>query len=192
MSLPNCKIPRLSLLLPLLAVLIAACLHLPWPGRVAPYPYQISYAGPVRATHPSPEKVTPGTGLPPASTLDRLAQIPASAVKMTASTDANPPQLLSPEYEQPVPVPGAVNTAGAEDSPFITPDGNTLYFFFTPDIRIPAEKQLLDGVTGIYVSQKAGGAWGPPERILLQGEMAEVNHSKSLPPHQPLDRRRRK
>jgi Tol biopolymer transport system component len=76
--------------------------------------------------------------------------------------------LLSADYESPVPVPGAVNTAGAEDSPFITPDGNTLYFFFTPDGKIPAEKQLLDGVTGIYVSQKVDGQWNIPERILLQ------------------------
>jgi hypothetical protein len=89
-------------------------------------------------------------------------------VKITSATDTAPPQALSPDYEKPVPIPGAVNTAGAEDSPFITPDGNTLYFFFTPDVNIPAEKQLLDGVTGIYVSRKVGGEWGPPERILLQ------------------------
>ena len=47
---------------------------------------------------------------------------------------------------------GPVNTAGAEDSPFVTPDGQTLYFFFTPDVRVPAEQQLLDGVTGIWVT----------------------------------------
>jgi hypothetical protein len=51
-------------------------------------------------------------------------------------------------------VPGRVNTAGAEDSPFITPDGNTLIFFFPSDPNIPAEDQLGDGVTGIYISYK--------------------------------------
>jgi hypothetical protein len=33
-----------------------------------------------------------------------------------------------------------VNTAGGEDSPFVTPDGNTLYYVFTPDVNIPAER----------------------------------------------------
>ena len=106
------------------------------------------------------------TSVPP--TVDRESRIPAEAVKVTSETDAAPPQVLSVEYEKPVPVPGAVNTAGAEDSPFITPDGNTLYFFFTPDVKIPAKGQILDDVTGIYVSQKVDGLWSAPERILLQ------------------------
>jgi hypothetical protein len=76
--------------------------------------------------------------------------------------------LHSPDFEKPVPVPGGVNTPGAEDSPFITPDGNTLYFFFTPDLSIPAEKQVADGVTGIYRAQKVGPDWDKAERVLLQ------------------------
>jgi len=76
--------------------------------------------------------------------------------------------LYSDAYEAPVPVPGGVNTAGAEDSPFITPDGNTLYFFFTPDASIPVEGQIQDGVTGIYVSSKINGEWNKPERVMLQ------------------------
>jgi len=40
-----------------------------------------------------------------------------------------------------------VNTSGGEDSPFLLPDSQTLYFFFTPDVSIPTEKQLFDGVT---------------------------------------------
>jgi hypothetical protein len=48
------------------------------------------------------------------------------------------------------------------------PDGNTLYFFFTPDVSIPAEKQLTDGVTGIYMSKKINGAWSNAERVVLQ------------------------
>jgi hypothetical protein len=87
----------------------------------------------------------------------RLASIPATAIKQTPAIDRLPPQLHSDEFQLPVPMGDAINTAGAEDSPFITTDGNSLYFFFTPDGTIPAEKQLTDGVTGIYVSQKIGG-----------------------------------
>lgn len=65
-------------------------------------------------------------------------------------------------------MPYPVNTAGAEDSAFIMPDGNTLYFFFTPDVKVPVEKQVIDGVTGIYTAQKVNGEWSKPERVLLQ------------------------
>jgi len=118
---------------------------------------------------PSPSSV-PATPTPTVAVvhLDREDRIPANAVKMSPETDANPPQVLSGDYEQPVPLPGRVNTAGAEDSSFITPDGNTLYFFFTPDVSIPVEKQILDGVTGIYVSKKVDGEWSEAERIMLQ------------------------
>jgi hypothetical protein len=71
------------------------------------------------------------------------------------------------EYEQPVPVPAPISSAGAEDSPFVLPDGKTLYFFFTPDVRIPVEKQLLGDVSGVWVSHWSGGAWGEPERVWL-------------------------
>jgi hypothetical protein len=118
------------------------------------------------AQKPSPQTAAIDTATP--LIVERETRIPSGAVKITTATDAHPPQVLSAEYKKPEPVPGAVNTAGAEDSPFITPDGNTLYFFFTPDVKIPAEKQLLDGVTGIYVSKKVAGQWGRPERIVLQ------------------------
>lgn len=98
----------------------------------------------------------------------RESKIPPAAVKMTPALDEHPPQLHSSEWEAPVPVLASVNTAGGEDSPFVLPDGNTLYFFFTPDVSIPAEKQLLDGVTGIYVSKKQYGVWSNPERVVLQ------------------------
>lgn len=98
----------------------------------------------------------------------RLESIPLTAVKQSPSSDRLPPQLHSSEFQQPMPMDSAVNTAGAEDSAFITPDGNSLYFFFTPDGTIPAEKQLTDGVTGIYLSRKVGGQWQPAERVLLQ------------------------
>ena len=93
---------------------------------------------------------------------------------MTPELDKLPPILHSDEYYKPVPLGSAVNTAGAEDSPFITPDGQTLYFFFTPDPDVPAEEQLFDGATGIYVSRKEAGQWTGAERIILQypGELA--------------------
>ncbi len=87
----------------------------------------------------------------------RLESIPTTAVKQSPSSDRLPPQLHSNEFQPPVPVDSAVNTAGAEDSAFVTSDGNSLYFFFTPDGNIPAEKQLTDGMTGIYLARKVGG-----------------------------------
>jgi hypothetical protein len=57
---------------------------------------------------------------------------------------------------------------GAEDSPFVLPDGNTLYFFFTPDVRVPAEGQLFDEVTGVWVTHKEGALWSKPQRVWLQ------------------------
>jgi hypothetical protein len=101
-------------------------------------------------------------------TLDRESKIPFNAVKMTQQADVNPPLILSEEWNQPVPLPYPINTAGAEDSAFILSDGNTLYFFFTPDVKVPVEKQILDGVTGIYVSARNNTIWRKPERVLLQ------------------------
>jgi hypothetical protein len=100
--------------------------------------------------------------------IDRNTKLPADAVKMSPESDRNPPQLRSDEFDEPIPIPGSVNTAGLEDSPFIMPDGKTLYFFFTPEVNIPPEKQILDGVTGIYVSKMNNGTWNEPERVLLQ------------------------
>jgi hypothetical protein len=100
----------------------------------------------------------------------RQEAIPENAVKMTPEMDVFPPILHSDKYQTPVPVGGAINTAGAEDSPFILPDGNILYFFFTPDANIPPEKQLLDSVTGCYVSTRHNGVWSPAERVVLEDD----------------------
>ncbi len=43
-----------------------------------------------------------------------------------------------------------------------------LCFWFTPNVTIPAEKQVYDGVTGIYVSKWQNNTWDPAERIVLQ------------------------
>lgn len=61
-----------------------------------------------------------------------------------------------------------INTAGAEDSPFIPYNSDELYFFFTSDASLPPEKQVLDKVNGIYVSKKINGEWSMPEKIILQ------------------------
>ena len=100
--------------------------------------------------------------------VDRDNGIPDYKVKLTPQLDEFPPILHSSDYETPVPLTYPVNTAGGEDSPFITPDGRTLYVFFTPDVDVPVEEQLLDGLTGIYVTHLLNnGSWTFPTRLWL-------------------------
>jgi len=96
--------------------------------------------------------------------------IPDDAIKMMPETDLFPPILHSGDYETPIPISGPINTAGAEDSPFIPccSDGEEFYFFFTPDVKVPIDEQVSDGVTGIYHTEKINGNWIEPERIILQ------------------------
>ncbi len=108
----------------------------------------------------------------PAPAYARIGSIPADAVKVTPATDLYPPVLNSTEFEAPVPMPGPVNTAGAEDSPFISPDGTQFYFFFTPDVRVPAQDQLTDHVTGIWSTALVNGAWSEPVRVVLSNDLA--------------------
>ncbi len=111
---------------------------------------------------------------PPAAPATREGSIPPGAVKMTPATDTLPPILHSTEWTDPVPLRGGVNTAGGEDSAFVLPSGDTLYFFFTPNVSLPAERQLTDGVTGIWVSTLEGGIWTNATRVVLEdpGELA--------------------
>ncbi len=86
--------------------------------------------------------------------------------KVDPADDGYPPILgpgLAEEFEDPVPLDGAVNSAGAEDSPFWVP-GQGLYFFFTPDPQIEVSLQVLDGVTGIWWAE---GGSAEPERVKL-------------------------
>jgi hypothetical protein len=99
---------------------------------------------------------------------DRESLIPAGQTKIQPGDDLYPPVSVSAEYETPVPLPYPINSAGAEDSAFILPDGDTLYFFFTPDPNKPPEAQLTDEVTGIYVSHAGVDGWGTPRRVQLQ------------------------
>jgi len=99
--------------------------------------------------------------------INRHDKLPADIAKRGPETDRHPPVLYSDDYEDPVPLGNGVNTSGAEDSPFILPDGNTLYFFFTPDVRIPPERQLLDDVTGVWVSHRVDNTWTESVRVWL-------------------------
>ena len=104
---------------------------------------------------------------------DPEASIPSGTAKMGPENDLLPPVLHSSEYEQPVPLPYPVNTAGAEDSPFMLPDGKTLYVWFTPDPAVPVEKQIMDGVTGIYVTYlQDDGTWSSRQRVVLNDDIS--------------------
>ena len=103
---------------------------------------------------------------------DRLAIIPETAVKMSPATDLHTPVVHSSAWSQPVPLPGLVNTAGAEDSPFIVANGTWFFFFFTPDVKVPVEKQLIDGVTGIWWTRLVDGNWTSPEKIVLHDDVS--------------------
>ena len=108
---------------------------------------------------------------PPVELPKRGDKIPSDAIKITPEIDRFPPVLHSDLWDEPVPMEGPINTAGAEDAPVITPDGNTFFFFFTPDLEVPPEKQLLDSVTGIWWSKKISGTWSEPERIILNDDL---------------------
>lgn len=100
--------------------------------------------------------------------VDRYSLIPDSVVKKTPLNDLHPPILHSDEWEEPVPLPYPVNTRGGEDSAFILPSGDIIYFFYTPDVLKPVELQVIDGVTGVYASNKLdNNSWSEPERVWL-------------------------
>jgi hypothetical protein len=97
--------------------------------------------------------------------------VPATSIKMTLGNDPAPPQLapaFKNLYCDPAPLNGPINTAGGEDSAFITPDGNTLYFWFNGDQTKNEHEQAQEPLTGIYQSQKAAGNWQEPRRLFLQ------------------------
>jgi hypothetical protein len=110
----------------------------------------------------------------PTPAIDRLDAIPAGAVKYTPDQDPHPPIMHDPGYSKPLPLPGPINTAGAEDSPFIIPSGNVLYFFFSPSIAQTPEEELAGGAAGIYRSNLQADGWSEPERLQLTqaGEQA--------------------
>lgn len=100
--------------------------------------------------------------------VNREDKLPSDITKRNPETDQHPPILHSTDFSEPIALPYPVNTSGTEDSPFILPDGKTLYFFFTPDVRVPPERQISDDVTGVWISQNNGTSWNTPERVWLQ------------------------
>ena len=108
----------------------------------------------------------------PVPVISRQSAIPGDAVKMGPEEGDFALVIHSDLWEKPVPIDSPINTAGAEDSPFITPNGNTFYFFFTPDVRVPVEKQIIDGATGVYWSKNVNGAWTEPEKLVLNDDYA--------------------
>jgi hypothetical protein len=90
------------------------------------------------------------------------------------------PPILNPAYEDfwydPVPLDwdendqtefGNVNTAAHEDSAFILPDGNTLYFYFNPTFKLDNWFLRFHPAQGIYRSVKQNGIWGTPTQVVL-------------------------
>ena len=102
----------------------------------------------------------------------REDSIPNDAIKYTPEMDIYPPLVHHEGWHDPVPMPGPINTAGGEDAGFITLDGSDFFFFFTPDVNIPAGEQLTDGVTGIWRSQKIDNTWTEPTRVHLTKTLA--------------------
>ncbi len=98
---------------------------------------------------------------------ERERLIPEDAVKVTPETDPFPPILHHPLWEAPEPMPHPINTAGAEDSPFITPCGCTFYFWYTPIACSSLEGQINDGVSGIWYSTKTADGWGDAIKLAL-------------------------
>lgn len=99
--------------------------------------------------------------------VDRIDKLPSDIIKRTPETDQYPSIMHSAEFEDPVPMTLSINTSGAEDSPYFVPNDSTLYFFFTPDVRVEPSQQLIDEVTGIWVTHKIAGIWSEPERVWL-------------------------
>jgi len=102
--------------------------------------------------------------------IDRESLIPENKTKRTPETDHYPPVLHSSLWEEPIPLPDPINTAGAEDSPFMDPCGCNLYFVYTPDVDVPIERQLIDGVTGLWSSRRTDDGWSDPEKVKTSDE----------------------
>jgi len=97
----------------------------------------------------------------------------ANGTKATPDSDIYPPVSNVPYYSKPQPFASIISTPGGEDSGFMTLDGQDFYFFFTPDVSIPVEKQLIDGVTGIWWIHREGTEpWSVPKRIALNDDVS--------------------
>jgi hypothetical protein len=102
--------------------------------------------------------------------VSRADAIPPEQIKIRPDQDIYPPILHSDEFEEPVPLPDIINSSGGEDSSFFPccSSDEFFFFFFTPDVSQSAEKQVIDGATGIYSSTFTNGEWTEPQRVVLQ------------------------
>lgn len=98
--------------------------------------------------------------------INRHSLIPSDVVKGTPSNDQHPPEMHSSDFDNPVPL-AVINTAGAEDSPFIPDSGDELYFVFVKDVREEVHIQIRDEANGIWLSKYING-WQEPEFVRLQ------------------------
>ena len=102
-------------------------------------------------TSQAPEKEE---ALPP----DRLSKIPEDTVKIKPEDDLFPPILHSDLWQEPAPMSATINSAGGEDSPFITPDGKELWI-----------TRMYNGCPAVFRSiEDTGGSWNEPELIISQ------------------------
>lgn len=109
---------------------------------------------------------------PVAETTAEIEPQPARADSLIGYEKADPandpwPPLAAEGWTQPAPLPGAINTAGVEDSPFISPDGEWFFFVFIPNPTSTPQEQLLDGYSGIWAAQRSGDGWAEPQRVRL-------------------------
>ena len=51
-----------------------------------------------------------------------------------------------------------------------THGGCNLYFVYTPDVDVPIERQLIDGVTGLWSSRRTDDGWSDPEKVKTSDE----------------------
>ncbi|MCQ2252354.1 MAG: OmpA family protein [Bacteroidales bacterium] len=80
------------------------------------------------------------------------------------------------KWSIPVPVAGAINTPYDEGSPYVTPDGNTMYFTSCKNYK----NQSLG--CRIYVSQLEDNVWTSPEEVVLfRDSTISVGHPSLSP-----------
>jgi hypothetical protein len=116
------------------------------------------------------EQAAPTPTSPP-TLVDFYTLMPGT--KITPTVDFWPPSIAA-GWSQPEPLPYPASTDGGEDSPFITPDNQTLYIFFTPDVHIPAEESIRDGTTGIWVTHRSRDSWSEPQRVWLENHPTKL------------------
>lgn len=95
---------------------------------------------------------------------DRFTAIPTDAVKITPETDLFPSVLHSLEIDPPVSNSNTVNTAGAVDSPFISPDGGRPPLLH-PRCLYPAGEASPGQRAGIFTAQHINGALSPAKQV---------------------------